>query len=67
MPRWNNCAPGELTWEYEVHGPYEFRIIISRVAISATPQPETIAIIDRGLTEMKLRLQDNSLRLRLTP
>jgi uncharacterized protein (DUF2249 family)/quercetin dioxygenase-like cupin family protein len=34
--------PGELTWEYEVQGPNEFRIKISRVAISATPQPETV-------------------------
>ncbi|MBZ5620552.1 MAG: DUF2249 domain-containing protein [Acidobacteriia bacterium] len=34
--------PGELSWEYEVQGPYEFRIKISRVAISATPHPETV-------------------------
>ena len=34
--------PSELTWEYEVRGPNEFRIKISRVAISTTPQPETV-------------------------
>src|ERR1035437_1155467 len=34
--------PGELAWECEVQGPNEFRIKISRVAISATPQPETV-------------------------
>ena len=32
----------ELSWEYEVQGPHEFRIKISRVAISATPHPETV-------------------------
>ena len=25
-------APGELAWEYEVQGPYEFRIKVSRIA-----------------------------------
>lgn len=29
-------SPGELTWEYEVQGPNEFRIKISRAAISAS-------------------------------
>lgn len=34
--------PGELSWEYEVRGPYEFRIKISRVAPSATGTPEPV-------------------------
>jgi len=34
--------PGELTWEYEVQGPYEFQIKVSRVANSSMPQPETV-------------------------
>ena len=33
--------PGELTWEYEVQGPYEFRIKVSWVASSSAPRPET--------------------------
>lgn len=32
--------PGELTWEYQVQGPYEFRIKISRVAGSGVPRQE---------------------------
>ena len=33
--------PGELAWEYEVQGPYEFRIKVSRIARSAVPPQET--------------------------
>ena len=33
--------PGELAWEYEVQGPYEFRIKVSRIARSAVPPRET--------------------------
>jgi uncharacterized protein (DUF2249 family)/quercetin dioxygenase-like cupin family protein len=33
--------PGELSWEYELRGPYEFRIKISRVAASTAVRPET--------------------------
>jgi uncharacterized protein (DUF2249 family)/quercetin dioxygenase-like cupin family protein len=33
--------PGELAWEYEVQGPYEFRIKVSRIARSAVPLQET--------------------------
>jgi uncharacterized protein (DUF2249 family)/quercetin dioxygenase-like cupin family protein len=32
--------PGELAWEYEVQGPYEFRIKVSRIATPSTPRPE---------------------------
>lgn len=31
--------PGQLSWEYEVQGPYEFRIKISRVASAAAGVP----------------------------
>ena len=34
--------PGELTWEYEIQGPYEFRIKVSRVAPSSVPVQETV-------------------------
>jgi uncharacterized protein (DUF2249 family)/quercetin dioxygenase-like cupin family protein len=34
--------PRELSWEYEVRGPYEFRIKLSRVAPSAASAPETV-------------------------
>jgi len=34
--------PGELAWEYEVQGPYEFRIKVSRVAPSSVPLQETV-------------------------
>jgi uncharacterized protein (DUF2249 family)/quercetin dioxygenase-like cupin family protein len=33
---------GELAWEYEVQGPYEFRIKVSRIAPSAVPLQETV-------------------------
>lgn len=33
--------PGELSWEYEMRGPYEFRIKVSRVSPSALGQQET--------------------------
>jgi uncharacterized protein (DUF2249 family)/quercetin dioxygenase-like cupin family protein len=32
--------PGELAWEYEVQGPYEFRIKLSRVASPSMTRPE---------------------------
>jgi uncharacterized protein (DUF2249 family)/quercetin dioxygenase-like cupin family protein len=38
----DELRPSELTWEYEVQGPYEFRVRISRVALSSTPKPETM-------------------------
>ncbi len=34
--------PGELSWEYEVRGPYEFRIKVSRVAASSVCQQQTV-------------------------
>ncbi|MDE3149881.1 MAG: DUF2249 domain-containing protein [Acidobacteriota bacterium] len=34
--------PGELSWEYELRGPDEFRIQVSRVARSAADTPETV-------------------------
>jgi len=34
--------PGELAWEYEVQGPHEFRIKVSRIAASAIPLQETV-------------------------
>lgn len=34
--------PGELSWEYEIRGPNEFRIKISRVAATAAPREETV-------------------------
>lgn len=34
--------PGELAWEYEIQGPYEFRIKISRIAPSSVPLQETV-------------------------
>jgi len=36
--------PGELSWEYELRGPHEFRIRISRVAPLSTPLPETVLV-----------------------
>jgi uncharacterized protein (DUF2249 family)/quercetin dioxygenase-like cupin family protein len=32
---------GELSWEYELQGPYEFRIKVSRVAPASAAPPET--------------------------
>ncbi|MEO8593143.1 MAG: DUF2249 domain-containing protein [Candidatus Solibacter sp.] len=34
--------PGELAWAYEVQGPSEFRIKVSRIAPSTVPQQETV-------------------------
>ncbi len=34
--------PGELAWEYEVQGPYEFRTKVSRIASSSVPLQETV-------------------------
>lgn len=34
--------PGELGWEYEVQGPCEFRIRVSRIAPSSVPPQETV-------------------------
>ncbi len=34
--------PGELAWEYEIRGPYEFRIKVSRVALPVTSASETV-------------------------
>ncbi len=34
--------PGELSWTYDVRGPHEFRIKLSRVAPSAISAPETV-------------------------
>lgn len=34
--------PGELAWEYEVQGPHEFRIKVSRIAPSSVPLQETV-------------------------
>jgi hypothetical protein len=34
--------PGELAWEYELHGPCEFRIKVSRIAPSSLPLQETV-------------------------
>lgn len=34
--------PGELTWEYEIQGPSEFRIKVSRIAPSSVPVRETV-------------------------
>jgi uncharacterized protein (DUF2249 family) len=34
--------PGEVSWEYELQGPHEFRIKVSRVAPSAAPLQETV-------------------------
>ncbi len=34
--------PGELAWEYQVQGPHEFRIKVSRMAPSSMPQQETV-------------------------
>jgi uncharacterized protein (DUF2249 family) len=34
--------PGEMAWEYEVRGPHEFRIKISRIALSSVPVPEMV-------------------------
>lgn len=34
--------PGELSWDYELRGPQEFRIRISRVAPSAVQREETV-------------------------
>ncbi len=34
--------PGELSWAYELRGPSEFRIRISRVASTAAPREETV-------------------------
>jgi len=39
--------PGELNWEYEVRGPFEFRIKLSRVAPSAISAPETTTFCSR--------------------
>lgn len=33
---------GELCWEYEMRGPYEFRIKVTRIAPSSTDTPETV-------------------------
>ena len=37
--------PGELSWEYELRGPYEFRIKVSRVAPAAAPPPDTVMAV----------------------
>jgi len=37
--------PGELSWEYELRGPYEFRIRVTRVAPSALDAPETVMAV----------------------
>lgn len=34
--------PGEVSWEYELRGPTEFRIVVSRAAAASTPAPETV-------------------------
>lgn len=34
--------PGELSWAYEVQGPSEFRIKVSRIAPSTAPLRETV-------------------------
>jgi len=34
--------PGELAWEYELQGPCEFRIKVSRIAPSSLPLQETV-------------------------
>jgi len=34
--------PDELAWEYEVQGPYEFRIKVSRIAASSIPVQDTV-------------------------
>jgi uncharacterized protein (DUF2249 family)/quercetin dioxygenase-like cupin family protein len=34
--------PGELSWEYELRGPHEFRIKISRIAPAAVQREETV-------------------------
>lgn len=37
--------PGELSWEYELRGPYEFRIKVARVTPSAAHAPETVMAV----------------------
>jgi uncharacterized protein (DUF2249 family)/quercetin dioxygenase-like cupin family protein len=37
--------PGELTWDYELQGPYEFRIKVSRVAPQSVAPPETVMAV----------------------
>jgi uncharacterized protein (DUF2249 family)/quercetin dioxygenase-like cupin family protein len=34
--------PGEMSWEYELRGPNEFRIRVSRLAAASTSAPETV-------------------------
>ncbi|MFN7998485.1 MAG: DUF2249 domain-containing protein [Bryobacteraceae bacterium] len=34
--------PGELSWEYELRGPSEFRIKLSRIAAASAAPPETV-------------------------
>jgi uncharacterized protein (DUF2249 family)/quercetin dioxygenase-like cupin family protein len=34
--------PGEMTWEYEIQGSYEFCIKVSRIAPSSAPVQETV-------------------------
>jgi uncharacterized protein (DUF2249 family)/quercetin dioxygenase-like cupin family protein len=34
--------PGELSWAYELKGPYQFRIKVSRIAARAVQAPETV-------------------------
>ena len=36
---------GELTWDYELRGPYEFRIKVSRVAPQSVAPPETVMAV----------------------
>ena len=38
----DQLRPGELSWDYELRGPAEFRIRISRVAPSAAQREETV-------------------------
>jgi uncharacterized protein (DUF2249 family) len=34
--------PGELSWNYELRGPYEFRIVVSRIAPAPTTERQTV-------------------------
>jgi hypothetical protein len=69
MPRWNNYAPanshGNMKCKVRTSFGLRFPGLPSRQRLNRKPC-SPVVVIDCGLTEMKLRLQGNSLRLRLT-
>src|SRR5665811_2172531 len=69
MPRWNNYAPakshGNMKCKVRTSSGLRFPGLRSRQRLNRKPC-SPVVVIDCGLTEMKLRLQGNSLRLRLT-